>query len=307
MNHCRNLFAFYKARQYQNQDLIAGISAHHLEPSRDNCTMKARNLSIPINNYFRYLLTNIVKWVNEVSLITSIGNFSLKYKNTKEIKMNKQIKRFCASMIMMLVFYCICNSIGYARLWQNWRECTNEPDCISQFSVPELKSYIIDSSGYFLNSHSDYQAFLSHVELAEINCINYIELKETLYLAIENMEKAITAYTNLKTASEKMPLNQAMIAKLMKFDYNEFQVRYGLLEPVFEKVKSLLGKGNIIDLDMAVLGNMNIILSQLYDMKVSIDKNQLPEISLLWRANQSYAETQLFGQYVSEVFKNILF
>ncbi|MDQ1351928.1 MAG: hypothetical protein QG657_2234, partial [Acidobacteriota bacterium] len=32
-----------------------------------------------------------------------------------------------------------------------------------------------------------------------------------------------------------------------------------------------------------------------------------PEITLLWRTNQAFAEAQLFGQYMSEIFRDILF
>ena len=224
--------------------------------------------------------------------------------------MNQQIKRFCVTVIMVLAFYCFCNPIAYALVWQNWRECANVSGCGSSAVQTEyffLKTYIEESAGSFLNSHSNYQAFLNRVELADIKCIDYAELKEILYSAIVNMEKAKVAYMNLKTVSEKIPYNREMINNLMKFDYDGFQVQFELIEPIFVKVKSLLEKGDLFGLDMAVLSNMDIILSKLYKMKVALDKDQLPEIALLWRANQAYGEAQLFGQYVSEVFKNILF
>lgn len=224
--------------------------------------------------------------------------------------MNKQIKRFCITVIMVLIFYCFFNPIAYALVWQNWRECANVPGCGSSTVQTEyflLKTYVEESAGYFLNSHSNFQALLNRMELADIKSIDYAELKEILYSTIENMEKAKAAYMNLKAASEKLPYNEVMIANLVKFDYDGFRVQFELIEPIFARVKSLLEKGDIFELDMAVLNNMDVILSKLYKMKVVLDKDQLPEIALLWRTNQAYAEVHLFGQYVSEVFKNILF
>lgn len=222
--------------------------------------------------------------------------------------MNKQIKRFCVTMIMVLVIYCICNSTAYAFVWGNWRECANTPACSSTVQTEYflLKTCIEESAGNFLNSHSNFQAFLNRVELAESNGLDRSELKEILYIVIENMEKAKAAYTNFKTASEKIPYNQAMIDQLKIFDYDGFRVQYGAIEPIFAKVKNYLRKGNIRGFDAAVLTNMDIILKKLYMIKGAVNKDQMPEISLLWRANQAYIEAQLFGQYMSEVFKDIL-
>jgi hypothetical protein len=202
----------------------------------------------------------------------------------------------------------ISGNIAFSAIWKNWRECVNESDCIAETSTltPPLKTYVIESAGYFLNSHSDYQAFLNRVEMAEINGIDYNNLKEILYSAIENMEKAKSAYSNLKATSEKIPYNQAVIDKLMKFDYNGFRVQYGLIEPIFKKVKAFLSKGDIAGLDKTSLANMDTILKKLYEIKAAVDKDQFPEIALLWRINQLYIEDHLFGQYVSEVFKAII-
>jgi len=49
------------------------------------------------------------------------------------------------------------------------------------------------------------------------------------------------------------------------------------------------------------------ILSKLFEVKGAVDKDLAPEIALLWRTTQAYFEAQLFGQYMSEVFSDILF
>ncbi len=215
-------------------------------------------------------------------------------------------KTFFVKSFIVLVIITVFSSLAFAYVWKNWRECVNEPDCTSQSLTPTLKIYIVESAGYFLASHSDYQALLNRVELSEANGVDYNDLREILYSTIENMEKARASYVNLKTTSEKIPYNQRIIELLMKFDYDGFRAKYGLVEPIFAKVKTFLGKGDIRGLDFAILAKLDAILSKLYIVKAAADKDKLPEISLLWRTNQAYAEAHLLGQYVSEVFRDIL-
>lgn len=215
-----------------------------------------------------------------------------------------QIKRFCVVVITVFVIYCIFNSISYARIAFNWRECIETTGCID--GITNANTYIIESTGNFLTAHSTYQAFLNRVEIAEFNGCNYNELRSILYNAIEKMEKAKAAYSNFKNVADKMPKNPDMIDKLIKFDYDHFRINHGLLEPIFVSVKALLSKGDINGLDTLALSNMDSIIIKLYEVKISVEKDQLPDISLLWRLNQDFATTHLFGQYVSEILKNIL-
>ncbi len=228
--------------------------------------------------------------------------------------MKKNFIKLSFKLIVVLFIIAISDSIAFAYVWGNWRECASAPGCsctltlqLTQDTGSPLKTYVVESAGYFLKSHAAYQEFLNRVEMSESNGIDSEEFKNTLYNAIDNMEKAKAVYTNLKTASEKIPYHQEMIDQLIKFDYDGFRIKYGLIEPIFEKVKTLLGKGDIAGFDEAVLANMDTILSKLYEIKSSVDKGLVPETALLWRGNQAYAEAQLFGQYVSEVFRDILF
>ena len=182
--------------------------------------------------------------------------------------MSKQIKKYFVTVIVVLSIFCICSPFANASIAANWRECLNGPGCtctltldITKSTIPTLKTYIMESTGYFLTSHSDYQDFLNRVEMSDIKGIDYKELRELIYSTIDNMEKARDAYVNLKTAAEKIPYNQEMIDQLMKFDYDGFLVKNGLLEPIFSKIQNLLGKGDIVGLDNAVLANMDTILN----------------------------------------------
>jgi len=228
--------------------------------------------------------------------------------------MNKQIKRYFVIVIMVLSIFCICSPFSYASIAFNWRECVSAPGCsctltldIKKSMSPSLKPHILESAGYFLKSHDAYLEFLYCVEMSESKGIESADLKNSLYNAIDNMEKAKTAYSNLKTASEKIPYNQEMIDLLMKFDYEGFRVKNGLNEPIFEKLRTFLGRGDIAGFDDAVIANMDAILIKLYEIKGVVDKGLAPEIMIVWRIYQAYSEAQLFGQYMSEVFRDILF
>jgi hypothetical protein len=227
--------------------------------------------------------------------------------------MNKKVKTLILRCFVVLFIISITSSAAFAYVWQNWRECASAPGCsctvtpdIKKSMSPSLKPYILESAGYFLKSNAAYQEFLYLIEMSESSGIDSVEFKNTLYISIDNMEKAKIAYSNLKTASEKIPYNQEMIDQLMKFDYDGFRIKNGLNEPIFEKLRAFLGKGDIAGFDAAVIANMDAILSRLYELKVSVDKGLAPEITLIWRTNQSYTEAQLFGQYMSEVFRDIL-
>jgi hypothetical protein len=168
---------------------------------------------------------------------------------------------------------------------------------------PSLQTYIVESAWYFLTSHADYQDFQALVEMTDINGVDYKEMKNILYSAIDNMEKARAVYANLKVAAADIPNDRAMMDRLRVFDYDGFQAKYGLLGSIYEKVKSLLVKGDTAGLDDAVLANMDAILKQLYEVKTIVDGDRSPDIAILWRLNQSYFEAQLFGQYMSEIIK----
>jgi hypothetical protein len=230
-----------------------------------------------------------------------------KMKISRRQTMNKQIKRFWVTLIIIWTVGCICTQLSFGIIWKNWRECINEPDCTSESVNLALRTNIIESAGYFLASHSDYQTFLNRVEMCEINGTDYKELRTILYSTIDHMEKARASYAVLKAASEKATYNQKIVQQLLIFDYDSFRVKYGLNEPIFNKVKSLLGKGDIVGLDVEMLANLESILSELCIAKIALEKDQLPEISILWRVNQAYSEVHLFGQYVSEVLKAILY
>jgi len=224
--------------------------------------------------------------------------------------MNNKSKKVMFQAIIGLVLVFSLSIFGYSALTWNWRECLAAPGCtctltldIPKSTTTTLKTNIILSAGYSFDSYANYQAFLGRVEMADINGVDFKELRAILYSAIDHMEKARAEYENVKLAAAKTAYNQEMIDKLMKFDYEGFRIQYGLNEPIFERVKSLLINGDIPGLDDTVISNMDAILKQLYTARAIVDKDSTPDVSILWRINQSYFEAQLFGQYLSEILK----
>jgi hypothetical protein len=224
--------------------------------------------------------------------------------------MRNKSKNIMLQGIVGLVLVASLANFGYSYISGNWRECLSAPGCtctltsdIAKSTITTLKIYIMESAGYSFESYAAYQSFLNRVEMADINGIDYKELKTILYSAIERMEKARASYENVKLIAVKTSYNQDLIDKLMKFDYEGFRSQYGLNEPIFERVKSLLLTGDVPGIDDNVIANVDTILKQLYTARAIVDKDILPDVSILWRINQSYFEAQLFGQYLSEILK----
>jgi hypothetical protein len=206
-------------------------------------------------------------------------------------------------------------NISYSRLAANWSDCAYEGECdggesTSLISTPmsiSMHTYIVEGAGYFLNSHSSMQAFLNRVEMFDVKGVDYNELREILYNAIENMEKARKAYYNLKIKADNTPYKRDVIKELLEFDFDGFQEKNGLLPSIFEKVESFLRSGDVRGIYSEMLASTEDILFQLYEIKDSVDADQFPDISALWRINQDYSERVLFGQFSAQIFHEILF
>ena len=228
--------------------------------------------------------------------------------------MSKQLKKTNQKIILGLLILGLFAFNSYSYVTFNWSDCAYRGECdggesTSLIMVPmsmSMHTYIVEGAGYFLDSHSNFQAFLSRVEMSEINGVDYNELREILYKSIEDMEKAREAYYNLKITADNTPYKEPVIEALRAFDYDGFQEANGLIPYIFEKVKGYLSKGDVRGIYADALSSMESLLEKLYTVKESLDTDQFPEIKELWRINQFYSESLFTGQYTSEVFKYIL-
>jgi len=164
---------------------------------------------------------------------------------------------------------------------------------------------IAQGGGCFLTSNSEIMKFLNRVEMFGINGIDYNELREILGLAVSNMENAAAIYKNIISIAKETPYDPLVIAKLKDFDYQGYAEKHMLNGDIWAKVKNYLIAGDVTGAYIQIESDMNGILKQLYKVQETVNSNQFPEISQLWRVIQSYNVSLLFGSYMSEVFMNL--
>jgi hypothetical protein len=112
-------------------------------------------------------------------------------------------------------------------------------------AVETIKGYLEKSAGYFLESYSVFLLFLSKIEKVELEALNYDELKSDLNNAIGKMEYTKNIYLALKKKADDTPYNPKVINKLLKFNYENFQIKNRLIKPVFNETKNYLNRGRI--------------------------------------------------------------
>lgn len=169
----------------------------------------------------------------------------------------------------------------------------------------EIEYYIITGANYFLKSHSDTQKFLSEVEIMEMTGKDFTILSEILDSAINNMESAEIEFVKLKIKADITPYNQSFITGLVSFDYTEFKIENNLNSTVFNEVSGYLSIGNLNGLFDKSLQNVQDIILKMKEIQTYINGGTYPDNNLFWRLNQKFSESQLFGQYASEVFHEI--
>jgi hypothetical protein len=172
-------------------------------------------------------------------------------------------------------------------------------------SIP-LNIHIVNGAGFFLKSYADTLLLLNRIETADIHGVDYNELQGLVNSAIENMQRVKEAYTNLKQAADRTPYNTGIIIKLLSFDYSGFKQDNGFNPFVFKRVEYYLGRGDVRGFYGHLLSASVDISTRLDTIKASIDAARFPGIENLWRINQVFSQTVLFGQYGSSIFKNVL-
>ncbi len=204
---------------------------------------------------------------------------------------------------VMLLFTGHLFSIIYGNgLCAPYSECPKE---ISPSNGTGIGILIIEGAGYFLSSQSDMLLFLNRVELSGLSTPYYQELQTLIDRAVKNMEKAVETYKALATTAAVTPYNPQVISQLMRFDYTGYEKTNGLNVEVFARVRAYLISGDVTGIILFMKSDMELILDRLYSLKVLVDKQEFPNIPMLWRVNQSYCQAMLSGQYVAEVFNNL--
>ena len=143
------------------------------------------------------------------------------------------------------------------------------------------------------------------MELQDLQDINYACLQDIINSAVVNIEKAVETYSNLIKKAEVTPYDETVINKLMVFDYKGFSEENGLNSIIFAECEEFLKTGDITGLFREVHADLKDIAGVLEEIKEEISKNSVPKIPGLWKLNEKFAYTSIFGSYVARVFNEI--
>jgi hypothetical protein len=225
-------------------------------------------------------------------------------------------KRFFISVLVVFLM-ALGTTPGFGRYLLNSPSCPfEEPECdegmsggqsmsVTMGQTHTISSYVIQGAAYFFNSYSQTLLLTSGVEISDLNGADFTELRTYVDQAIAQMELARDTYVNLVAKANSTPYNQNMFEKLTAFDYKSFKKERELNSSIFNEVAAFLSNGDVRGIYTEILTRTESILKSLYDLKVVLDSNTLPDNSVMWKLNQNFSETKLFGQYAAEVFYGI--
>ncbi len=219
------------------------------------------------------------------------------------------MKRIIITMILILSLMSVL-SFGYIEF--NWPcllyygQCP--PENSNQNSIQSISLSLgqlsIDAAGYFLQSNSDFQAFLKKVELSETYGVNYEESIDIITSSIENMEMANSLYFQVWGISKSLERNPVVLLKLNQFNYVLFQDENMFIPSIFNEVKRFLRPGNMTGAFEWIYNDTGEIIKGLKSIKALLAANFI-DIPGCWNVNQRFLKAALFGQYISQVFSEI--
>ncbi len=228
--------------------------------------------------------------------------------------MIRNYKRYIIGLFMLVLLVSFTGNLTYGRIIQNESQSAFEDDPPAEggasvsgvmSTAQTLESYIIKSAGYFLKAHSQALTMMNTFEMSDLEGVNIAALKSQANDVIDTLNAARDTYDKLLTKAKSSRYNQKVIDKLTNFNYNGFKYEKSLNSSIFNDVKYFLSKCDVIGGYAETLSRVNMILADLNAIKNMLDGNTLPTNSAIWRLNQTFSETQLFGQYVAEVFYRI--
>lgn len=168
-----------------------------------------------------------------------------------------------------------------------------------------MRQLVIEGAGHFLMSYSNILLLSNMIEMEELDGIDYVDVQKVLNEAFVNMESARQTYWELNQLGDSTPYQPEVIEQLLLFDYNAFGKDKMLIPGILSEVKSYLSKGDVRGIFSRTLSETEKILDMLEAIKSKTDNMTIPENSQVWELNQTCTHTQLFGQYVAQIFHNI--
>jgi hypothetical protein len=168
-----------------------------------------------------------------------------------------------------------------------------------------LESDIATGAGYFLEAYAETLLLMKKLEIPGAEGMKDDTLPVLASQALTHLEQARAAYLRLKQTAAAAPYNPAVLEALARFDYDTLQETGNLDKEILAEVKSYLSSGQIRELYGEIITRHEILIPLLKQIKSDIDSGIFPTLQDVWQANQVFARTLLFGQYVSRVFAAI--
>jgi hypothetical protein len=205
-------------------------------------------------------------------------------------------------ILMAMVVVLISGTIYlFPIMWANETDCAFRPnDCDGGFvatSTRSLRYLIIEGAEQFYSASSLFMAGLKEYEGG-----NYIEAKTNFSKSAISMRSANAIYKVLYLESFYYEYDPKVITALKLFNYDKYHVAYKLLPTVFQKVKEFLIKGDI----RGAYKELEVLTGNIASDIESIEPFEIPSKEIIWRINQDIAVSILFGQYISEIFNQII-
>ena len=169
-----------------------------------------------------------------------------------------------------------------------------------------IKYLIIKSATYFFKGKSKIDLLASRLEAADIEGVNFYELQQIVNDALCNMKTARYYYQALKNKADNTPYNQTVINQLTAFDYDSFSVEIGLNGDIFNQVKGYLKLGDVRGTYARLCSYTENVIDMLETVQKEVYYWEIPDIENVWKLHQECAHMLLFGQYIAQIFQNLL-
>jgi len=192
----------------------------------------------------------------------------------------------------VMIFFGLSISL-FPWMYMNQGECFfMSIECSGGKSDSTLGVMIENGACSSLESYSYFPGYLKEYEAGNI------DQKEALVKAYESITAADDIYKKIIEISATYSYNETAIDRLKNFDYDTYGKTFDLNPRVFAQVRRLLANGNIRGFFQEIEKRFRALAGYLVTSRTDI----IPEKTGLWRINQAYAETLLFGQYAAEIF-----
>lgn len=176
---------------------------------------------------------------------------------------------------------------------------------IAPKGLETMGATINTSAGYFLQSYSHTLSALQLVENSTNGTLDYRKFKKDIRKAIEEMNSTVEFYYELNQNFGITPYNPIMIERLKSFDYVGFRESRGLNKVIFSDVEKYFSNGDVRGAFSKILTNCEKLSSMLQSLLKSAEFGIFPELTTVWRTNNLFSDTLVFGQYCAEVFYTI--